>query len=622
MSYDFGSQTLGIQNPFKVEGRLRTLTGLLLFIVGIIPLLKVAPTLKEDLILGYTYAILGFIFVAAGVRYMGVGIFQLFRYFVGRSVPTSLAFNRSQSERESAEKEKKALLYTSEELQSMLMGRKNTTFLEPVGWIARLLHSILPKMTFLPYPVRHLAQELAAMSLNFITAIIAYLIIWFVVSSGLAGEVAKEITMPILSIVLLIFLVGYWRKAAKAIEKPSETQMRASGGMSFGAIVALSIIVPVLSGFVLDSATGLTAQEIQQNLSDLPVFGPWMNLAILFVSLGVVLVGVVPNLKKRLALVTPQTDVSEYRDNLQESVHPNEIFINIENIVLANRRYKEIPNRIYKNFDPQLKEQSEGKGSFFGELLVETQPELAENEFTLAKGTKWLSTVLAQVMVLIGFVFFALFALSVSDLVSFILNNEFNRISHETLVQGLTLFNHTLFTLLAWLTCSAAGRILNNASHLFWGELQFSSLLMAMKTEGTFTESKISTGMSIHDSTRSENTVVRSSITPWVITSRITSSIFATTGSANLESPRFIMGMSKNDAELGQIVDEIKSFLRGREAIASITNESDLQNAGTIHEVNQQTRAHMDVNSAAKLTAQKDEEAAGYLRQEDPKKDA
>ncbi|PPT10886.1 hypothetical protein CKA32_007133 [Geitlerinema sp. FC II] len=43
-------------------------------------------------------------------------------------------------------------------------------------------------------------------------------------------------------------------------------------------------------------------------------------------------------------LVTPQTEVSEFRANMQESVHPNEIFINIENIVLANRRYKEVPN--------------------------------------------------------------------------------------------------------------------------------------------------------------------------------------------------------------------------------------------------------------------------------------
>src|SRR5690606_34811118 len=73
-----------------------------------------------------------------------------------------------------------------------------------------------------------------------------------------------------------------------------------------------------------------------------------------------------------------------------------------------------------------------------------------------------------------------------------------------------------LATLLLCLLLHAGGQILENAAHIFWAELQFNSLLMYMKTEGTFTESKISTGMSIHDSTRSENVIVKSSITPWI----------------------------------------------------------------------------------------------------------
>jgi len=41
-------------------------------------------------------------------------------------------------------------------------------------------------------------------------------------------------------------------------------------------------------------------------------------------------------------------------------VHPNEIFINIENIVLANSRFKEIPNKVYREFDPNLVEKAAG----------------------------------------------------------------------------------------------------------------------------------------------------------------------------------------------------------------------------------------------------------------------
>ena len=56
-----------------------------------------------------------------------------------------------------------------------------------------------------------------------------------------------------------------------------------------------------------------------------------------------------------------------------------------------------------------------------------------------------------------------------------------------------------------------------------------------------------------------------------------------------LEAPRFVMGMNKNDGELKEIVDEIKAFLRGRET--SLNQTVDLANASTIHQVNQQTRA-------------------------------
>ncbi|WP_238526898.1 hypothetical protein [Brumicola nitratireducens] len=187
--------------------------------------------------------------------------------------------------------------------------------------------------------------------------------------------------------------------------------------------------------------------------------------------------------------------------------------------------------------------------------------------------------------------------------------------------ENLTLFLQALssatFTLFAWLTFKSAAKILDAASHLFWGEMHFTSLLMHLNTEGTYTESKLSTGMSIHDSTRSENTVVRSSITPWIITTRIKTSIFATSGMKNLEQPRYIMSMAKNDQELNGIVGEIKTFLKEREAIAAITNERDLSNASQIHQINQQSRAFdPSANVDQKITFKEDEEAAGYLRNE------
>lgn len=64
--------------------------------------------------------------------------------------------------------------------------------------------------------------------------------------------------------------------------------------------------------------------------------------------------------------------------------------------------------------------------------------------------------------------------------------------------------------------------------------------------------------------------------------------------------------------ELNTIRDEIKAFLKDREDIASITSERDLQNASTLHQVNQQTRAtEMVTGQPQEKLAQKDEEAAG-----------
>ncbi|MFT6270955.1 MAG: hypothetical protein ACJAVV_003794 [Alphaproteobacteria bacterium] len=622
MAYDFGSQTLGIKNPFKTEGRLKTVTGALLIIAGVLPLLSVAELLENEPVFAYTNAVLGFVLLAAGSRHLGVGLFQLFRYFVGRSVPTSLAYNKSRSERETALAEKKAVLYSDEKLHSMLMGRKNTTFVEPEGWVARLIHSVFPNLIFLPYPLRHVAQELGVMFLNFGTALISFLIVYFVVSTGLAGVIAKETAIPILSILLLLYLVFSWRRSANSISSHSSLAA-SSKSLSFGVLIGLSIIVPVFSGFALDKISGWTAADIAAFTGEVNLFSAWGNLGLLFGAIVLVAVAVAPALIARSKNVTPSTDVSEFRENLQESVHPNEIFINIENIVLANRRYKEIPNRIYREFDPQLIEQAEGKGNFNGELLVETQPELAKQEMIGVKITlKILITIMAQLFVLVSYAFFAILVYDFANLVSHFMTAGFGLGTRSEAAAFFALFNPLLFSFIAWLTFQAAGRLLNNSSSLFWGELQFSSLLMYMKTDGTYTESKISTGMSIHDSTRSENVVVRSSITPWVITSRLLTSIFATSGSSNLESPRFIMGMLKNDEELANIINEIKTFLKGREAIASITNEADLNNASTIHQINQQSRALPESDqSTARLTT-KDEQAAGFLRNnEEDKKD-
>jgi hypothetical protein len=103
--------------------------------------------------------------------------------------------------------------------------------------------------------------------------------------------------------------------------------------------------------------------------------------------------------------------------------------------------------------------------------------------------------------------------------------------------------------------------------------------------------------------------IVRSSITPWVISSRVTTSTYATSGGNNVEMPRYVMSMAQNERELATIVDEIKAFLRERENIAGFTNHADLQHAENILKVNQASRSNQEQLSV------KTEQAGGYIRQ-------
>jgi hypothetical protein len=617
MAYDFGSQTLGINNPFKKEGLLKAVAGVLVALLGVFTLIQVASELKADKVVGWAYVIIGLYLLVSGIRHTSVGFIQLFRYFVGRSVPTSLAENKSPSEQESAKYERNALQYDAKTLYSMMMGRKNTTFTEPVGFLGRFVHSIFPKLTFLPHPLRMMAQEIAGMVINYLTGIVSFLIVFFIVTAGLAGETATLFAMPIVGTLLLLYLVISWSSAARAIQRTSQTVLKSSGGGSFGVIIAASILVPIIAGVYLDELLIVSGNTQQIFTEASGIFAAWANLGLLTIATLVVLAAVLPLLFARMANASPQTEVSEYRENMQESVHPNEVFINIENIVLANRRYKEMPNRIYREFDPKLIEQSDGKGSFNGQLLIETQPALAEEEnHSKQDNKKTILSTIGQIAFVIGAIAFYYLGQNIISAIG-----AFDSWKLATTNDNLTFFlqalSSVLFTLFAWLTFKSAAKILDAASHLFWGEMHFTSLLMHLNTEGTYTESRLSTGMSIHDSTRSENTVVRSSITPWIITTRIKTSIFATSGMKNLEQPRYIMSMAKNDQELDSIVGEIKSFLKEREAIAAITNERDLSNASQIHQINQQSRAfEPNTNVDAKLSLNEDERAAGYLRNE------
>ncbi len=620
MSFDYGSINLGLKNPFKTEGLITLIRGVFQSSIGLYLIITAATIVKDETVVGWILILFGLTVLGGGLRALTGGIFSRLRFFIGRNHPTSLAYNYSKSESSTAAEEKSAVAYTQTELEEMLVGRKNITFAEPIGFIARLIHTFIPKLLFLPYPIRNMSQRVISTWISTIVSLISYALVAFISLNGFAGESGKTV-FPIYSIFLLIYLLSIWRKVGVPINRAAEIHVEPLDNSSLIQVITLSLILPITLGLGLSwlvSIGQLTNSDIVNFTSKLPGLNITLYLVAITVLALVSTVIISILLKQRLSIALPKTEVSELRENWQESVHPKEIFINLDNLVMANRRYKEVPNRVYINLDPELKEQTDGKGSFQGKLIQEIQPQVKDmNLGAIFFKVRFISLLTGNILFTIATILTLLFAYEIVDIYqstvqasittfeSFIASNNMDTIFISIIAAiHLLIIRHMI---------KSFAQLLTSTAHLFFAEIQFESLLVYFKCEGTFTESKISTGTGIHDSTRSENTLVRSSITPWIITSRIISTTFAATGMKNMEHPRHILEMHKNEEQLLAIKNDVISFLKDRESIASITSKRDLGNASQIHQLNEQTRATPTVSA---LNLKNDEESTGYLEKE------
>ncbi|MBT7444724.1 MAG: hypothetical protein HN790_12250 [Methylococcales bacterium] len=570
MAYEYGSNDLGIKNPFRVEGLVRGIQGFLISGLGIYGLLQVKPLVASGdkidawLTMGICIALL-----VMGLTALFRGTFQMLRFFVGRGAPTSLAQNFAKSEKHIVEND---TAYRSQDLEQMLQGRKNLTFTEPVGFLAHLLHTVFPNLLFLPYLYRNIAQNIASAVTKTMLAFLCFALAWFSAETGLT-DIGETPVLDWLVLVLAIYLVMIWWRIRQPLRRNLIQHAEVMSIKQLVFLVTIAALLPVGLSLLHHEVYSLPAMSFDA--------GQYITLVCVLAAITVVTFGWM--LRCRASVADPVTDVSEKRDNWQESVHPQEIFINFETIVMANRRYREVPNRIYREFDANLIEEgSNDKGRFDGQMIQETQPQYRNVPI------HWTSHILKWVMTVAGhgllvtsafLLFFATDSIAqVIDVIEFL--PSFISVAENAL-------DDLLLLSILWLF----GRVWANTVHAFWAEMQFDSLLVYFHCQGTYTESKISTGTSIYDSTRSENTVVRSSMTPWILVSHVTTSTFVESGQRNMEFPRHILSLHSAEAELGAINKEIRSFLGEREAIAAVSNEKDLQAASKMFQINQQSRA-------------------------------
>jgi hypothetical protein len=135
--------------------------------------------------------------------------------------------------------------------------------------------------------------------------------------------------------------------------------------------------------------------------------------------------------------------------------------------------------------------------------------------------------------------------------------------------------------------------IIGKTGHYFYSEILFSSHLVHFFADGTYSESRISTGMALYDSNRSENTVLRTAATPWLLVSKVYSSTFADSTTDNLEGPRHVLEMYKDGAFMADLVNGIKHYLDHQEVLAGVDSQKDLENTDKYFRINEATRAEV-----------------------------
>jgi hypothetical protein len=561
MAYEYGSQRIDIKNPFRLEGAAYVARAAVLIVLALFLMLHVKDTVASGARnLGWIQMGGGIVLLGFGIAAAYQGLFKLFRFYVGRGIPADLASQVSvqQSVMPGAPSGGATGfrgMYGLQTLGDMLLARKNPTFVEPVGWLARLLHSLAHNLIFLPYPMRNDAVSLFTATASSLVIVVLLTLAWFSGVTGLTPITDTPVMSWLVAMVTLALIFIWLREATRS--RRAERGLVKYSPFRMAIWAAVAILLPL----------GLSALNAARPLPSLPLSPyPWFFLTL--IGAGATLAYGVVLALRRAPKEPPSTSVAEYRKHWQESVHPMDVFRAVE-MTLAKHRYEEIPNRVYQNDVPELVAQgSQNKGDFKGRTLQEIQPQPVADH----RGEPLVraGVIAAQALLLIGAVCLFSFFLSLGT---------------STLPQ---LASMAIGALLCWIF----GTTLAHSAHIYLSEIEFESDLIAFDLTGTYSESRIATGMSIYDSTRSENLIVRSSLTPWLLVSRLRSSMLAESGGRNLEQPRFVTSMEQNNALTEELVRELQGFLKDRQIVAGVQSEGDLEAASTIYQMNERTRAN------------------------------
>ena len=112
-------------------------------------------------------------------------------------------------------------IYQPVELANMLLGRKNPTFVEPEGWLPRLLHSLIANLIFLPYALRNDAGSRFAAAAHSVVILALLGLAWFSGVTGLVPMAGTPIMSWLVAIITVLLLVHLAARSRAAVGRQS-----------------------------------------------------------------------------------------------------------------------------------------------------------------------------------------------------------------------------------------------------------------------------------------------------------------------------------------------------------------------------------------------------------------
>lgn len=569
MAFEYGAQKLNIRNPFRFEGLIRSVRGLVLLVVGVYLLFQIQTLLGTDKPRAWLNLFVGGLFVVGGLKALGAGLFQVMRFFVGRAAPASLSKNVARE----AVAEREPTLYNPKNIHNMLMSKTNPTFVEPLGWFARAVHSVFPKLIVTPWPIRNLATNLAMKLTKSLVAIAAFLVASLVVIMVFAGTGGGEVGGALVSLafqlVLMLYLGVVWIKLGNPLAKSNMIHLHQYTSKSLAMVVIGAIVVPIL---IAQGWIGLWSGMRPGNQRDLmelvPLLEPVFRIGLLLTLtiVGAVVVATISMLliRARTGMVEVRTTSSEQNRSWRYDIHPRQIFTTLRDLVLMEKRQQALPNRVYMDENDTASANRENE-QFNGDLIAEIQPVVEElDEPDVLRWSRISGTVLSQVMMLVGALLLWIGADRALDHVMLWPLLVDQGVTLQVALEQLFIpVGATFAIVLAAFLLMGFGRSLAAICHVFWSEIFFRSNIFDFHCEGTVMRATHFRGADRH-SASSEQDVFSFDATYFALATEAVSSTFAVSGQHNLEQPRYILSLNNCDGFMNSVVGGLEAQFHTR----------------------------------------------------------